>query len=143
MEAPHNPPAASTSKPRAMNFFPLWKLKGSQPAMTPSTWVAHLEEQSTDKEEYIDGEDPDGIGGLTKEFIVCLARAVKDIQEVEKHCYHCGSPGHFICNCPLVAGLRAGFPFKPERGDGTKKGPKAPQGKVTTMKVPQEGTPQA
>ena len=36
MEASHNPPTASTSKPRMMIFFPLQKLKGSQPSMTPS-----------------------------------------------------------------------------------------------------------
>ena len=27
---------ASMSKPKATSFFALWKLKGSQPAMTPS-----------------------------------------------------------------------------------------------------------
>ena len=36
MEPSCNPPMASTSKPRVMNFFPLWKLKGSQPAVTPA-----------------------------------------------------------------------------------------------------------
>ena len=78
MEASHNLPMASTSKARVMNFFPLWKLKGSQPAVTPSTWVVHLEEESTDKEEYVNSEDPNGIKGITKQFIVCLTRAVKD-----------------------------------------------------------------
>ena len=34
--------------------------------------------------------------------MVCLARAVKDAQADEKHCYHCSSLEHFICNCPLV-----------------------------------------
>ena len=95
MEPSHNLPVASESKPQVMSFFPLWKLKGNQPAMTPSTKVAHLGEESADKEECIDSEDPDGIEGITKVFIVCLARAEKDAQQ-EKCCYHCNSPDHFI-----------------------------------------------
>ena len=68
---------ASTSNPRATSFFPLQKLKGSQLAITPSVWMAHLEGKSANKEESIGGEDPDSIEGVTKEFTVCLARAVK------------------------------------------------------------------
>ena len=100
------PPMASANKPQVMSFFPLQKLKGSQPTMTPSAWVAHLEEESANKEECIDSEDPDGIKGITKEFIVCLARAEKDTQQDEKHCYHCSSPDHFVCDCLLVAASR-------------------------------------
>ena len=39
MEPSHNPAIASANKPWAMSFFPLWKLKGSQPTMTHSAWV--------------------------------------------------------------------------------------------------------
>ena len=53
MEASHNLPTASTSKPRVMNLFPLQKLKGSQLAVTSSTQVAHLEEESANKEKKI------------------------------------------------------------------------------------------
>ena len=70
----------STSKPKVMGIFPLWKLKGTQPARTPAVWVAHLEEESADKEEGTESKDPDGIKGITEEFIVSLARAVKDAQ---------------------------------------------------------------
>ena len=45
-------------------------------------WMVHLEEMSTDKEEDINGEDPDGIKCVTEEFIVCLTRAVKDAQQM-------------------------------------------------------------
>ena len=45
--------------------------------------MVHLEEESADKEECIDSEDPDGIKGITKEFIAHLARAVKDAQQEE------------------------------------------------------------
>ena len=41
----------TTSKPMAMSFFPLWKLKGSQSIKTPVVWVEHLEEEDADKEE--------------------------------------------------------------------------------------------
>ena len=89
-----------------MSFFPLWKLKGSQLTATPSTWVAHLEEESANKRECIDGKDQDGIKGKTEVFIVHLVSAVKDAQQEEKCCYHCSSLDHFICNCPLVAASR-------------------------------------
>ena len=38
--------------------------------------------------------------------MVCLARAVKDAQEDEKHCYHCSSLDHFIRDFPLVKSAR-------------------------------------
>ena len=101
MEPSGNQPTASTNKPWVTSFFPLWKLKGSQPATTPSAWVAHLEKENTNKEECINSEDPDGIEGIMEDFIVCLARAVKDAQQ-EKCCYHCSSPDHFIRGCLLV-----------------------------------------
>ena len=78
MEPTSNKTAASTSKPKAMSFFPLWKFKGSQSPVTPSGQVAHLEEKSTNWEEDAEGEDLDGIKAVTEEFIVHLARAVKD-----------------------------------------------------------------
>ena len=41
-----------------------------------------------------------------EEFMVQLARAVKDAQTDERHCYHCSSPEHFIHNCPLMKTAR-------------------------------------
>ena len=96
MDPSHSQTAASTSKPKAMSFFSLQKLKGTQPAKTPAVWVVHLEKESADKEEGAESEDPDGIKGITDEFIVCLVRAVKDGQKEDKYCYHCSSPEHFI-----------------------------------------------
>ena len=141
IEASHNPPIASTSKPRAMSFFPRWKLKGSQLDAIPSTQVVHLEEEGTYKVEHIDSEDPDGIKGMTEEFTVCLARAVKDAQQAEKHCYDCSSPDHFASDCPLVAESKANSPLNWTGGMAPKKGAQAPQGKATMPKVPQEGHP--
>ena len=42
MEPSNSQTVATTSKPSAMSFFPLWKLKGSQPTKTPIVQVAHL-----------------------------------------------------------------------------------------------------
>ena len=105
METSCSKAADSTSKPKAMSFVPLQKLKGTQPCRTPAVWVVHLEEDSTYKEEGAKGEDPNGIEGVTEESIVHLAQAVKEDQQ-EKHCYHCSSPEHFICDCPLVKASR-------------------------------------
>ena len=50
----------NTTKPRAMGFFALQKLKGTQPVKTPAVWVVHLEEESISKEEDTESEDPNG-----------------------------------------------------------------------------------
>ena len=89
-----------------MSFFLLQKLTGIQPTKTPAVMVVHLEEEGSDKEVHTEGEDPDGIDGMTEEFIVHIARAVKEAQQDGKHCYHC-SPEHFICECPLVKAARS------------------------------------
>ena len=106
MEPSCSQAANNTSKPKAMSFFPLQKLKGTQPTKTPAGHVAHLEEKSSDKEEGTESKDPNGINGVTEEFIVCLTRAVKDAQQEEKCCYHCSSPEYFIHECPLVKASR-------------------------------------
>ena len=71
-------------KPRTARFFPLRKLKGNQPLLKkPAVHLAHLEEEDTSNDED-QGNDPSGMKGVTKEFMVCLARAVKDAQADEK-----------------------------------------------------------
>ena len=40
--------------------------------------LAHLEEESAKRDEDVESKDPDGIDGVTEEFMVCLATAVKD-----------------------------------------------------------------
>ena len=95
------------SKPRTTSFFPLWKLKGSQPfPKKPAICLAQLEEEGANDGEDLESDDPNGIEGVTKEFMVQLARAVKDAQMDEKHCYHCSSPEHFIHICPLMKTAR-------------------------------------
>ena len=140
VELSHSKAANSTSKPKVMSFFPLQKLKGTQPARTPAVLVVHLEGNSTDKEEGAKSEDPNGIEGVTKKFIVCLAQAVKEAQQ-EKYCYHCSSPEHFLCNCPLGKASRNNWHWNQTEGMALKKGVMTPPGKVTMSKALQEGTP--
>ena len=124
MEPSHNQTADSTSKTKAMSFFPQQKLKGTQPVKTPAVWVAHLEEESTDKEEGTESEDPSGIKGVTEEFIVHLVGAVKDAQQEENHCYHCSSPEHFILECLWVKASRTDPHLNQKEGMVLKKGKK-------------------
>ena len=125
-----------------MSFFLLQKLKGTQPTRTPAVWVAHLEEEGADKGG-TESEDPNGIEGVTEEFIVHLARAVKDAQQEEKHCYHCSSLDHFIHECQLVKASRTATHLNWKEGTALEKGAWTPQVKVAKPKVPQEGMPKA
>ena len=68
--------------------------------------LAHLEEEGPRRDKDEGSDDPNGIDGVIEEFMVHLARAVKDAQTEEKHCYHCSSPEHFIHNSLLVKTLR-------------------------------------
>ena len=74
--------------------------------------VEHLEQDSADKEESAESDDPNGIKGMMEEFIVQLARAVKEAQQDEKCCYHCSSLEHFIHECPLVKASRTATHLK-------------------------------
>ena len=95
------------SKPRTTSLFPLRKLKGNQPLSKKLTLhLAQLEEEDADDSEDLESDDPGGIEGVTEEFMIQLARAVKDAQMDEKHCYHCSSPEHFIRNCLLMKTTR-------------------------------------
>ena len=97
-----NPP-----KPRATSFFPLRKLKGNQPILKkPAVHLAHLEEEDTDDDVGQESDDSSRTEGVMEEFMVCLARAIKDAQADEKCCYHCSSAEHFICNFLLIKTLR-------------------------------------
>ena len=125
-----------------MCFFPLQTLKGTQAAKTPAVHVLHLEEGS-DKKGDAESGDSNGIKGVTEEFIVHLARAVKDAQQEEKHCYHCSSPEQFICEFPLVKASRTATHLNQKEGMAPEEGAWTPQVKVAKPKVPQDGMPKA
>ena len=124
------------SKPRLTSFFPLRKLKGSQ--LVPkklAIQLAQLEEEDAEEQE---SDDPEGIEGVTEEFMVWLARAVKDAQTDEKHCYHCSSPEHFICNCLLMKAARDKKQLNGKEGMVMRKGAQTPPKATSTIKNPQK-----
>ena len=125
--------ADGPSKPRTTSFFPLRKLKGNQPlSKKPTICLEMLEEEDAD-----DGEDPGGIKGVTEEFIIQLAKVVKDTQTDEKCCYHCSSPEHFICNCPLMKTTRDKKQLNEKEGMAMMKGAWTPLTTRNTSKGPQ------
>ena len=71
--------------------------------------------------------------------MVWLARAVKDTQTDEKHCYHCSSPEHFIRNCPLMKTARDKKQLYGEGGDSNDEGSLDPSNHSKHCKDPPEG----
>ena len=142
--SPQNQATDNTAKPRTTSFFPLQKLKGNQAVPKMLTMhLAHLEEESARKDEEVESKDPGSINGVTEEFMVHLVKVMKDAQVEEKCCYHCSSPEHFICNCPLVRALRENMQLNHKEGMASKKGTWASQMEVMMPKNPQEVVPKA
>ena len=137
-------PTDGLSKLRTTSFFPLRKLKGIQPfPKMPATQLAQLDEEDAD-----DGEDPesnnsDGIEGVTEDFMVQLARAVKDTQMDEKCCYHCSSPKHFIHNCLLRKTARDKKQLNGKERMAMMKGAQTPPKATGTIKSPQKEAQEA
>ena len=121
------------SKPRPTSFFPLRKLKGSQPAI----WLVQLEQEDAEDGEEQESDNPDGIKGVTEEFMVRLARAVKDAEMDEKCCYHCSSPEHFIRNCLLMKTVRDKKQLNGKEGMAMMKGAWTPPKATSAIKSPQ------
>ena len=114
------------------------KLQGNQPlSKKPAVRLVQLEEEEADGSEDPESDDPDEIKGVTEEFMVQLARAVKDAQVDEKCCYHCSSPEHFIRNCPLMKTTRDKKQLNRKGGMSTMKGAQAPPRTANATKSPQ------
>ena len=142
--SPRAPATDGPSKLRATSFFPLRKLKGSQPfTKKPAIYLAQLEEEGANDSEDPESDDPDGIGGVTKEFMVRLARAVKDAQTDEKCCHHCSSPEHFIHNCLLMKTARDKKQLNGKEGMATVKGAWTPPKSANATKSPQQEAQEA
>ena len=75
--------------------------------------------------------------------MVRLARAVKDAQADEKCCYHCSSPEHFICNCPLVKTSREKKQLNRKEGMASTKGAQTPLATTSHHEEPQTEAPEA
>ena len=129
----------SPSKPRTTSLFPLRKLKGNQPlSKKPTVHLAQLEEEDADDGEDLESDDPGGIEGVMEEFMIWPARAVKDTQMDEKHCYHCSSSEHFICNCLLMKTTRDKKQLNGKEGMGMMKGAWATLTTTNAIKSPQK-----
>ena len=129
--------ADGPSKPRTTSFFPLRKLKGNQPlSRKPTICLAQLEEEDADDSEDLESDHPGGIEGVMEEFMVQLARVVKDAQADKKHCYHCSSPEHFIINCWLMKPARDKKQLNGKEGMAMMKGARTPPITTITMKSP-------
>ena len=141
MELPQGPRMQTTDnppKPRTTSFFPLRKLKGNQPLLKkPTVWLVHLEDEDASDDEDQESDNPGRIEGVTQEFMVCLARAVKDTQADEKCCFHCSSPEHFICNCLLVKTSREKKQLNNVVGTASTKGAWTTLTTTNAMKSPQ------
>ena len=134
----------SPSKPRTTGFFPLRKLKGSQPIpKKPTIRLVQLEEEDANDGEELESDNPDGIKGVTEEFMVQLTRAVKDAQMDERHCYHCSSPEHFICNCPLMKTVWDKKQLNRKEGMVMANGSQTPPKAVNAIKSPQKEAQEA
>ena len=147
MELSQNPRIQTTdglSKPRTTSFFPLRKLKGSQPlSKKPAMWLAQLGEEDADDSEDPESDDPGGIEEVMEEFMIQLARAVKDAQTDEKCCYHCSSPEHFIHNCPLMKTARDKEQLNGKEGPVMMKGAWVPLTTRNAIKSPQREVQEA
>ena len=129
--------ANGPSKPRTASFFPLRKLKGNQPlSKKPTVHLAQLEEEEADDGKDLESDDPDGIEGVMEEVMIWLARPVNDAQAAEKCCYHCSSPEHFICDCPLMKTTRDKKQLKGNEGTATMKGAQTPLKTMNATKSP-------
>ena len=133
----------NTPNPCPTSFFPLQKLKGNQLApKAPAVHLAHLEEEVTRRDEDEGSNDSNRISGVTEEFMVHLARAVKDNQTEEKCCYHCSSPEHFIRNCPLMKTFERKATVKQQGGDSIKEGSLDPSNNSYHAEESPDGGPQ-
>ena len=132
------------SKPRTTSFFPLRKLKGNQPLSTkPTVCLEQLEEEDADDGEDPASDDPDGLEGVMEEFMVWLARAVKNAKADEKCRYHCSSPKHFIHNCPLMKTTRDKKQLNGKERTAMMKGAQAPLTTTNAIKSLQKEAQEA
>ena len=75
--------------------------------------------------------------------MVHLARAVKDAQTEEKHCYHCSRREHFIHNCLLMKTLREKLQLNGKEQMALKKGAWTPPTTATMLMNLQTEIPKA
>ena len=109
----------------------------------PAIHFMHLDKEEADNGKGPESNDPGGIEGVTEEFMVQLARAVKDIQGEEKCCYLCSSPKHFIHNWLLMKTAREKKQLNGKEGMALMKGAWTPLTTTSATKSPQKEAPEA
>ena len=102
-----------------------------------------LEAEDANDGEDPESDDPNGIKRVMEEFMVQLARAVKDAQTDERCCYHCSRPEHFIHNCPLMKSARDKKQLNRKEGMVMVKGAQTPSKATNTIKSPQQEAQEA
>ena len=130
MEPSQSQTANEAAKPKVTSFFPLQKLKGTQPLVkTPAVCIG-----PSGRTEHWRGwggkqQRPwwyqrchGGVHGVC----IGLVRAVKDAQKDEKCCYHCGSLDPLQPWLPISKNIKNRFEFKLQGGDGAKEGSPGP-----------------
>ena len=139
METSWSSATVCTSKLRATSFSPLQKLKGSQWAITPSAWMAHLEEKRR-KASMV--RTLMALKAWQKSSLYALPEQWKMLNRWRSVVItdHCDSPDHFIHDCPWLARMKADAPLNWKEGMVLRKG-QAPQGKMAMPKVPRMGSP--
>ena len=105
--------------------------------------LVQLEEEDANEGEDPQSNDPNGIKGVTEEFMIWLARAVKDTQTDERCCYHCSSSEHFIRNCPLMKTARDKKQLNGKERMVMTKGAQTPPKAMNTIKSPQKEAQEA
>ena len=98
--------------------------------------LVHLEEESARRDKDEGSEDPNSIDGVTEEFMVHLARAVRDNQTEEKCCYHCSSPEPFHPQLTTHEDLEEKYAVKLQGGDGIEEGSLDPSDKNHNTQEP-------
>ena len=92
MEFPPGPRTQATNTPPPNQGLPVSFPWGNSRATSPSqkhptVHLVHLEEEHAGGNEDQESDNPTGIKGVVEECMVFLARAIKDAQVDEKHCY--------------------------------------------------------
>ena len=105
--------------------------------------MAQLEEEDADDGDDLESDNPNGLEWVMEECKVQLTRAVKDAQMDEKHCYHCSSPEHFICDCPLMKTARDKKQLNGKEGTAMAKGAWAHPATANAIKSPQQEAQEA
>ena len=119
-------------------------MKGSQPFPKKSAvCLVQLEEEDANNGEDPESDDSDGIKGVTEEFMVRLARAVKDTQTDERCCYHYSSPEHFVHNCLLMKTARDKKQLNRKEGTVMAKGAWTPPKATNAIKSPHKDASEA